>query len=258
MTRDMQFAGTFYPQDKNELLGLIHKYLDNAKPVSGTGTLKALIIPHAGYPYSGPVASFGYKLLQNKKFKEIILLGPSHQIPVQGLAFCDYKEWETPLGKVSISDKNNLLAKEKSFHIQNEAHLHEHSIEVQLPFLQIVLESFSIIPIATGFIEKNSEIAEILSKYISKATLLIVSSDLSHYLPYAAAQSLDRKTINSILSGNTNISHDQACGADGITILMKIAKKKNWKATLLDYRNSGDTAGMKDQVVGYTSIAFYD
>jgi len=256
MIRPMQFAGSFYPSSSLELESMIEAFLKNATPQKPDGKIQAIISPHAGYIYSGLVAAYGYKLLQNNQYKEVILLGPSHQVPCQGLAICDFNEWETPLGNVPVSKNNESILKYKMVQLLNKAHIAEHSIEVQLPFLQTVLKKFSILPITTGSIEKHKEVAETLNKYSKDTTFIIVSSDLSHYLPYDDAQRIDNKTTESILDGELDISHDRACGADGILILMHLAKMNNWKATLLDYRNSGDTAGDKQAVVGYASIAF--
>lgn len=256
MVRKAQFAGAFYPSEKEELRSTIEQYLDRAKAPKISKSIKAMIVPHAGYMYSGPIAAFAYKLLQNKDYQDIILLGPSHSASVQDLALCTFSEWETPFGKIPVSKKQNRLLTNPLVQQSDIAHIAEHSIEVQLPFLQTVLEEFAIVPIATGFVEDHKEAAEVITTLLNEDVLLIVSTDLCHYLPYNAAQSIDKSTIDSILHRNMDISHDRACGADCIKILMHLATINSWKAQLLDYRNSGDTSGIKDQVVGYASIVF--
>jgi len=249
-TRSPKFASQFYPEDPLELRNYIDNYLVSAS-IEKIDNLKALIVPHAGYIYSGPIAGYGYKSIK-KNYKKIILLGLSHQVPFDGLGFTDYSYFSTPLGKVKCFSPKNI-----NLNIQNEAHEIEHSIEVQIPFLQITQDNFNILPILTGKIDNIDKYIEEVNEFIDENSLLIVSSDLSHYLPYDIAVDMDRNTIKKILSGK-NIDHDEACGADGINILINIAKKNKWKSKLLDLRNSGDTASSKDQVVGYCSIAFFD
>lgn len=254
--RPPSFAGSFYPDDEDELKNVINKFLKEAKPPKINGKIKALISPHAGYPYSGPIASYGYKLIKGKKYENIIIFGPSHRTIFSNFALTNYSPWKTPLGLISTSSINKHLEPESYFSLINEAHIFEHSIEVQIPFLQIVLEDFKITPILTGNIDSHKAIANVLRKYIQKETLIIVSADLSHYLPYEEANDIDRTTIDKILKFDKDITHEQSCGADGIIILLELAKQLNWKPTLLDYRNSGDTSGNRDGVVGYTSIVF--
>jgi len=254
--RPPAFAGTFYPADEEELKKLVKKYVSNVPKINLTGKVKALISPHAGYIYSGPIASYGYSLLSKQSFKNVILLGPSHQMTFQNIALNNFSFWRTPLDIIPLSPVSKELQTESFFQLLNEVHAFEHSIEVQLPFLQTVLDKFEVTPLATGRIMNHKEIAKTLIKHIDETTLIIASSDLSHYLPYKKAQTEDKKTTEMILELNSNISHEQACGADGINILIEIAKQLKWKPKLLDYRNSGDTAGDKTKVVGYTSIIF--
>ncbi|MDD3648422.1 MAG: AmmeMemoRadiSam system protein B [Candidatus Dojkabacteria bacterium] len=260
--RPPAFAGSFYPEDEEELKKCILKHIHEANPEAVPGQIKALISPHAGYEYSGPVAAFGYKLLHEAKNQytsaNVQILGPSHKVMFSNIALTSYTFWRTPLGIVALSPLSNKLKEESDFSLVNEAHLFEHSIEVQLPFLQSVLDEFKITPLATGRVNDHKEAAYILNDKLDANSLIIASSDLSHYLPYRKAQETDKETIDNILAFDSFIEPEQACGVDGILILNEIAKMNNWKAKLLDYRNSGDTSGDKQKVVGYASIVYYE
>jgi AmmeMemoRadiSam system protein B len=175
-----------------------------------------------------------------------------------GIALTNFELWQTPLGNIPSSSLYEKLDDKINFKLLNEAHAFEHSIEVQLPFLQTVLKDFRITPLLTGRVDRHKEIAVKLKEYINDNTLLIVSSDLSHYRPYKEAKRCDSETVKQILSLDANIDQEQACGDDGIKILIELAKMLKWKVKLLDYRNSGDTAGDKSQVVGYAAIVFYE
>ncbi|MFC1780505.1 AmmeMemoRadiSam system protein B [Patescibacteria group bacterium] len=264
--RPSAFAGQFYPESKKELKSQIEEFLKEANPKDIKGKVKALISPHAGYQFSGPIAAYGYKLLRDTKYlpsgrhgeiQDTIILGTSHHMMFPGVALTNFSYWETPLGKVRSSSLHKKLESNPNFSLVNEAHISEHSIEVQLPFMQSVLKDFQITPVLTGRVDNHKEIAQTLSKHLDERSLIIVSSDLCHYLPYEEANEEDNKTIQQILDFDTYIDSEQACGTDGIIILIEIAKLLKWKVKLLDYRNSGDTAGDKDKVVGYTSIIFY-
>jgi AmmeMemoRadiSam system protein B len=259
--RPPAFAGQFYPEDETELKSQVKKFLKESKPKEIKGKIKALISPHAGYQYSGPTAAYGYKAIQRSNVKRqssnVIILGTSHSMMFQGIALTNFGFWETPLGKVRSSSLYKELQNVSDISLINEAHISEHSIEVQLPFLQIILKDFQITPLLTGRVDDHKVIAKELSKHIDESTLIIVSSDLCHYLPYEEANKADNETIQQILDLDTYIDPEQACGADGIIILIELAKLLKWKIKLLDYKNSGDTEGSKDKVVGYASIVFY-
>ncbi|MFA6065499.1 MAG: AmmeMemoRadiSam system protein B [archaeon] len=242
-------AGSFYPADKEVLTGLVEEFLDEAKIKLPKGKkIKALIVPHAGYSYSGGVAAFAYKLLAITKPKRIILFGPSHRTYLEN-AFSFQGAWESPIEVTKVFPADLPI-------VENDA---EHSLEVQLPFLQITLKEFEFTPIIYGDIEAR-ELADIINTASTDESVLIASSDLSHYLTYAMAKKTDLNTINSILELDLDsfISDGDACGKIGINALILLAKKFNWKPILLDYKNSGDTAGDKKQVVGYASIAFLE
>jgi AmmeMemoRadiSam system protein B len=244
--RKAVYSGSFYPADGKELSEMINGFLSKAKPKKLSGELMGLIVPHAGYIYSGPTAAFGYKVLSETKLSKIILFGPSHHNHFYG-AFGFSGAWETPLGVTLIEETNLTVLKNDS----------EHCLEVQLPFLQSTLPSFDFAPILYGEIDPQ-ELAQKIEAEYSLGTVLIASSDLSHYLSYGLAQKVDSQTINAIMELNYEkfIGVGDACGKIGIAALILIAKKNNWKPVLLDYRNSGDTAGDKKGVVGYVSIAF--
>lgn len=254
-------AGTFYPDDPNELREMITGFIDAAGEVSIPGKLRGLVVPHAGYIYSGPTAAFGYKLLASfaKKVKNIIVLGPSHYAGFNGLAESGMSHWQTPLGTNKVDSLAELTKEKKLISVMPQAHLPEHSLEVQLPFLQMTLSEFAFYPALTGDLNPR-EIGEILERANGKNTVFIASSDLSHYNPYEKAKLIDAKAnkyVPALDIPNAEKTLD-ACGRNGILSLMHLAKKMGWKGQLLDYRNSGDTAGDKIRVVGYGAYAFYE
>ncbi|MEM4329601.1 MAG: AmmeMemoRadiSam system protein B [Candidatus Bilamarchaeaceae archaeon] len=249
-------AGIFYPNEENELKKMINSFIKDVKE-DGLSGLKCLIVPHAGYVYSGPIAAYGYKLLINQKFTNVIAVGPSHYAAFIGAAEDDNDFWQTPLGNVKISRVSSITGI-KNIHCYPQAHAPEHCLEVQLPFLQTILKNFTFYPLLTGEIPPTL-LAETLEPALDNSTLLLISSDLSHYLPYQNAVKIDRNTIKIIESLDfRNTTMIDACGKTGIITAMHIAKSKKWKVKVLDYRNSGDTAGPKTNVVGYAAIAFYE
>ncbi|MBN2016476.1 AmmeMemoRadiSam system protein B [Candidatus Dojkabacteria bacterium] len=257
--RPPAFSGSFYPEDEQGLKNSVNKYLLDAKPSDPVKEIKAVISPHAGYAYSGPIAAYGYKIIQarGQKAKNIIIIGTSHRMMFQGVALSNFDLWQTPLGSIPSSTLYKELNDGSTFKLLNEAHAFEHSIEVQLPFLQTILCDFEITPLNTGRITSHKEIALALNNYIKEDTLLVVSSDFSHYLSYKEAKKCDEKTIKKILALESTINQEEACGAAGIMILIELAKLNHWKPKLLDYRTSGDTSGEKTKVVGYASIIFH-
>jgi MEMO1 family protein len=250
-------AGLFYPEHSGILAGEVRAMLDNANkftPISA----KALIVPHAGYIYSGPVAASAYAVLKDRahSIRRVILLGPTHRIAVRGLALPGADTFQTPLGEVPIDlDAAGLIAHLPQVCVSPQAHAQEHSLEVQLPFLQTVLDNFKVLPLAVGMAtpEEVSEVLELL--WGGDETLIVISSDLSHYLPYEVAKRVDSASIQSIVAGR-ELSHEQACGATPINGLVLAAHRHYLSPRLLDLRNSGDTAGPRDGVVGYAALAF--
>ncbi|HMB00973.1 MAG TPA: AmmeMemoRadiSam system protein B, partial [Spirochaetota bacterium] len=250
-------AGTFYPAEPERLKKMIKKYLDQAETTTLKGKLKALVCPHAGYVYSGPVAAAAFSLLQGSSGKKIFLLGPSHRFPLSNPSIPSVKYYRTPLGDVALDAGAVTLRRQKLFHSVNQAHQQEHSLEVQLPFLQTVLKKFTIIPILSDQ-RHTGPTAAAIAKEFDRNSLIIVSSDLSHYHPYTEARQLDKACVKAIVNKDLQaLSRQEACGLAPLMTLVQIARSRNWQAKLLDLRNSGDTAGSKDKVVGYAAIAFY-
>jgi len=250
--RNPAVAGQFYPAHADELAATVTTLLDEAGE-PGDVAPKALIVPHAGYMYSGPVAASAYARLRPYRYlyTRVILLGPCHRIPVTGMALSTADAFRTPLGDVPV-DSGALsgidLPGVSSF---DATHKYEHSLEVHLPFLQTVLDDFSIVPIAVGDV-KAEVVADVLEAlWGGDETLIVVSSDLSHYLDYDSATALDAETCRSIEKLDTQLDQDAACGATPVLGLLIAARHKGLQVTTLDLRNSGDTAGDKDFVVGY-------
>lgn len=257
-TRPAAVAGMFYPADAKELHNMLKGFLAAADS-SGIPP-KAMIVPHAGYIYSGPVAAQAYARLKQHRttIQRVLLLGPSHRVPFTGLAVSSADQFTTPLGDIPI-DKPSLdsIRDLPTVQVMDQAHTLEHSLEVQLPFLQEVLEKFTLAPIVVGDAkpEDVSQVLEIL--WGGPETLVIISSDLSHYHDYQTAKRLDQSTTRAIEELRLeDIKHDQACGSIPINGLLYLARKRNLHAETIDLRNSGDTAGSRDQVVGYGAYIF--
>jgi AmmeMemoRadiSam system protein B len=239
----------FYPADPGELRRMIEGFLAAAKPGPHP---KAIIAPHAGYIYSGPVAGSVYKRINPAGISRVVLIGPSHRVPLRGLAASGAPAWRTPLGEVSVARPNFVP-------ISDAAHAQEHSLEVQVPFLQTVLGDFTLLPLVAGEASAE-EVAEVLEKcWGGPETLIVISSDLSHYENYKTARAMDTAASEAILAFNERgLEYDNACGLVPICGLLHLAKKKGMRAELVDLRSSGDTAGPRDQVVGYGAFAFYE
>jgi len=248
-------AGQFYPGDKARLSGMIKQFFQEAKAAPISGRIHGIVSPHAGYIYSGIVAAAGFKQI-DPKIKTVFVLAPSHAVSAKKASIPDVDFYQTPLGDIPLSPIAATLRKQNLFSPIPLMHQREHSLEVQLPFLQEVLKDFELIPIIVG--QTNPKpIAEALLAYIGDDTLIVASSDLSHYYPYEKAKALDKICTEAMSSLNLDqMAECEACGKIPVMVLMEIARQKGWKGKLIDYRNSGDTAGSKDQVVGYTSIAF--
>lgn len=250
-------AGSWYPGTKSELNSVVDNFFNNVEEQEINGEVKALILPHAGYVYSGQVAATGIKHL-NGKYDTVILLGPSHRYPLQGASVLDVTHYETPLGEIKISKKVKDMLKEDIIKTVPEAHAQEHSLEIELPFLQKQLGDFELIPILVGPVDID-KFTQTLLKYYDDKTLIVVSADLSHYHTYDEAVELDVYCLNTI--HNLDIYGLDNCEIDApwaIASLMLIAKKKNWKNEVLMYKNSGDVTGDKSRVVGYSAVTFYD
>ncbi len=250
-------AGSFYPADPKDLKEMVQMFLQEATEKQLSGSIKAIIVPHAGYVYSGLVAASAYKLIQNKSYSRIILLGPSHYAAFEGLATSPADIWETPLGKVKSLKKTDFPQDEINILESSSIHQPEHCLEVQLPFLQTVLKNFKIFPILMGDISPE-KIAEFSLLLLDKQSLLVVSSDLSHYLPYQEAKEIDKATIDAILQQDlANFQkYGEACGKMPIMSLMHLALQQHWQPHLLKALNSGDITGDQTKVVGYASFAY--
>ncbi len=262
-TREPAVAGLFYPEDEATLRAQVADYLATGRAVAPPGRPpKALIAPHAGYLYSGPVAGSAYARLAPcaRGIRRVVLLGPSHRVPLPGLAVPESEAFRTPLGTVPLDTPalEELVARLPQVRRLEQAHAQEHSLEVHLPFLQEVLEEgFRLLPLVVG--EADPEVvAEVLDHlWGGEETLLVISSDLSHYLDYESARRLDALTSEAILALRPEgVGPHQACGRRPIAGLLLAARRRGLEAELLDLRNSGDTAGPRDQVVGYGAYAF--
>jgi AmmeMemoRadiSam system protein B len=256
-TRSPAVAGTFYPAGREQLAGMLANWLDTGG--EGMPTPKALIAPHAGYIYSGPVAGRAYARLASvrRRITRVVLAGPAHRVAVRGLALPGVDAFATPLGTVPL-DRNAIaaIADLPQITVSAAAHAWEHSLEVHLPFLQTVLDRFTLVPLVVGDAEPAA-VEEVLDRlWGGPETLIVVSSDLSHYLPYRTAQTVDHETAQAILDLRADITHRQACGATPANGLLRAARRRGLAPALVDLRNSGDTAGDKTRVVGYGSFAF--
>ena len=255
--RPPSVSGMFYPADKTLLAHDVHALIESSRPAHFIP--KALIVPHAGYVYSGPVAASAYATLSASasRIRRVVLLGPTHRVSVRGLALPGADAFDTPLGSVQIdSEAVSIIENLPQVVVSPQAHAQEHSLEVQLPFLQTVLSDFKLLPLAVGMATAD-EVAEVLELlWGGEETLIVISSDLSHYLPYDLARSKDRETVQCVLDQTLLTSYDQACGATPINGMILAARKHHMSVHLLDLRNSGDTAGSKEGVVGYASFAF--
>jgi AmmeMemoRadiSam system protein B len=228
---------------------------------SGEPAPKAIIVPHAGYIYSGPIAASAYARVANgrDRITRVILLGPSHRVPFHGLAGSDAQYFATPLGAVPIDGEAlEDIRHLPQVRIFDQAHRWEHSLEVQLPFLQTVLADFKLVPLVVGD-ASAAEVCEVLELLWGGAeTLIVISSDLSHYHDYATAQRLDRGTSKAITELRPeDIRYEQACGRNPILGLLEAARHRGMRGETIDLRNSGDTAGPRDQVVGYGAYVFH-
>ena len=278
--RPAAVAGLFYPAGKQALSDKIDELLSAAKS-EPIGKLRGLIVPHAGYEYSGPTAAVGYKQLVGRAIRTVVVMAPSHYAEFQGAFVSDVDAYETPLGRVSVAAWARDLAQKEPFVARPQCRVArpswsevspreppprgadlpdtwEHSLEVQVPFLQKTLTEFQIVPIVFGEVDPEA-VARELAKRLDNQTLLVASSDLSHFHPDKTARELDTTCIESVCQLNCAWMQEQeACGKQPILALMHIARAKGWKAKLLDYRNSSDAAGDRSRVVGYAAIAFFE
>lgn len=248
-------AGAFYPADPGELAADVDRLLAEARPVEPGGDPLALVVPHAGYVYSGPVAATAYALLRERAIARVALLGPAHFVPLAGAAVTAAERWRTPLGDVSIDHALRETAVAIGAVVDERVHEPEHAIEVQLPFLQRGLGAgFQVLPIAVGVAEATW-VADLIAALLPHA-LVVVSTDLSHYLDHATARRLDRRTADAVVAREPDrIGRDDACGSFALRGLVELARRDDLAVRLLDLRTSADTAGDPGRVVGYGAFA---
>lgn len=256
--RPAAVAGSFYPADPAVLARTVDEAV-RAAPAPARAP-KALIVPHAGYVYSGPIAGSGYAQLLPARgtIRRVVLLGPAHRAPLRGLATSGADAFVTPLGRIEIDDDaRRLVLTLPQVSMDDRAHAREHSLEVHLPFLQRTLATFRVLPLVVGM-AADEEVADVLDLvWGGPETVIVVSSDLSHHLDYDTAATLDRRTAEAIVErrpGDVGVEH--ACGAFAVRGLLTAARRHELTVRLLDLRSSGDTAGTHDEVVGYGAFAF--
>jgi len=258
-------AGAFYPAAPRELEETVTELLAVAREAAPAGAPspqapKAIIAPHAGYIYSGPIAGSAFAALAPNAatIRKVVLLGPAHRVPVRGLALPEAEGFAPPLGVLPIDpEMARAVSRLPQVRLQPEAHADEHSLEVEIPFLQILFGEIKFLPLVVGE-ASGEEVAEVLERvWGDEETALVISSDLSHYLPYDTARRVDRETADEILRLGGPLDPRRACGAFPINGLLVAARRRGLVPSLLDLRNSGDTAGDRRQVVGYGAFAFH-
>jgi AmmeMemoRadiSam system protein B/AmmeMemoRadiSam system protein A len=269
-SRPPAWAGKFYPASPSELERTIKNFCKKTEgasftPPSGNHPLKALILPHAGYVYSGQTAAYAALAMEGKTYKKIVLMGPDHRVGFQGASVTACSSWDTPLGNVPIHpDSGRLLAlKTGRFKTISQSDREEHSLEVIVPFLQVLTPGFQLVPVVLGKNDAEGfagDLRKVIDMKDAADTLLVVSSDLSHYLPQDRAIAKDGKTVGCILNLDENTlseAENAACGITPILVLIHMAKELGWKPFLIHRTTSYETSGDKDNVVGYAAIAFY-
>jgi hypothetical protein len=253
-------AGSFYPGHTKSLQQEVQRLLSAATRVD-LPPVRGLIVPHAGYRYSGPVAASGFRQLAASHpdcLPTVYLLGPAHYAPVDQVALAPYDRFDTPLGPVPQNKQamEGLLQDQGVYRPQAQPHAPEHCLEVELPFLQTVLEDFDLVAMLCGT-PSVGQVAADLSRRLGPGDLVVVSSDLSHFYTYDQARALDRRFLEAVLAGDLDAAaRGEACGLRPILILMRLAQLRGWQPSLLDYRNSGDTGGDRRRVVGYAAVAY--
>ncbi len=250
-------AGRFYPADPQALTRAIDAHLAAvpAAPITG---LRALVAPHAGYSFSGPTAAFAYEQLRDRQIDTVYVLAPSHHTAFAGVSILDVDAYRTPLGLCRLAPVAADLRLVSPFTSVADAHASEHSLEVQLPFLQRVVGEFDLVPLVYGKVDPRA-VSEVLAPRLDPHSIVVASTDLSHYHPDATARELDQSLVSAIERLDVAaVAGGEACGKLPVLTIIHLARQLGWKAKVLDYRNSGDTAGTRDRVVGYAAIAFYE
>ncbi len=254
--RQAAVAGLFYPGDAGVLASTVTELLESAP--ADDSPAKAVIAPHAGYVYSGLTAAHAYRLLESRgeRIRRVVLLGPAHRVYLRGMGLPSVEAFVTPLGEVPIDlDGVKLALAQPATEVSDDAHALEHSLEVHLPFLQSVLGDFRLIPIVVGACSAD-EVANVLEAlWGGEETVIVASSDLSHFHPYADARAIDAQTTARIEARETTLQGEEACGALALNGLLLAARTHDLHVRTLDVRNSGDTAGDRRRVVGYGAYA---
>ncbi len=259
--RPAAVSGLFYPADPTELRATVQRLLQADNSTAAQPGLKAIIAPHAGYVYSGPIAASVYRLLPShaERIRRVVMIGPSHRVGLVGMAVPEMDAFETPLGAVRIdTELRDLALRLKTVQANDLPHADEHSLEVQLPFLQSTLRDFTLLPLAAGSAIPEEIAAVLEDLWGGPETLIVISTDLSHYQPYALARSIDDATQEAILDFSSRITGRQACGYVGLNGFLACAHRHELRIEPRDLRNSGDTAGDRARVVGYGAWALYD
>lgn len=263
MLRPAAVAGLFYPAGEAALKQMVSTMLAEApEPPPLARRPRALVVPHAGLVYSGPVAAVAYRLLQRSLaqsgWQRVVLLGPNHRVPLQGMAIPDESDWKTPLGNMQLDRSFTALLRERfALAVRPEVHQPEHSLEVQLPFLQYIAPKLRLVPILVGPTD-SAAVAELIEYcWQDEATLVLISSDLSHYHPWQEARRLDAVTSEMICHADPYLGSEQACGCYALNGLLLAAQHQGLVIDCLSRMTSGDTAGDKQQVVGYGAYVCY-
>lgn len=255
-------AGLFYPAEPAKLREQLGALFQWAEPDTALEVPKAIIVPHAGYMYSGAVAASAYARLRpaRGRIKRVVLLAPAHRAYVQGMALPEATAFAMPLGEVQLDAEAMLqLRSHLPLNDLRGAHAQEHAIEVHLPFLREVLgDDFKLVPLLVGEASLAQTVEVIDELWGGEETLIVISTDLSHYHPYREAMEIDGGTIDAVLTLRTDITHEQACGATPLAGLLALARRRGMRIELTDRCNSGDTAGDRNRVVGYASFAVYE
>jgi AmmeMemoRadiSam system protein B len=257
--RPAAVAGTFYPGRADALEVAVDQHLAATPVAEPPRRPKALVVPHAGYIYSGPIAASAYAIVASVSpaYERVVLLGPAHYVPLSGLAVSSADAFATPLGLVRVDDELRRIAlAQPNVVVDDHAHAPEHSLEVQLPFIQRVLGDVPVLPIVVGRSVPDDVAAVLDALWGGPESLVLVSTDLSHYLDYASAQVKDRRTADAVLARAPDaIANDDACGSYSLRGLLVAARSHGLAVELLDLRSSGDTAGDRARVVGYGAFA---
>ena len=252
-------AGAFYPDDPRVLRRyVINALSDAARDLPETGDVRAIVVPHAGYIYSGPLAARAFAALgRNRNVRRIVLMGPAHTVPLHGIAAPAWDVFETPLGPVKVDkEARGKIAALPGVTVDNLPHAREHSLEVELPFIQTIFPGVPVLPLVVGAATPQ-DVARVMDALWDDGTVFVISSDLSHYEPYEAARRHDAATARAVEQLDyAHIGPHDACGAHPLSGLLLEARARGLKPLLLDLRNSGDTAGDRSRVVGYGAWAF--